>query len=173
MYRRIPGARIGPWHLIVPAQYRTHVVAPCRIMNRSVHIVNMRSNVEGSPKAGRGRDCSYILGDLLPSSFNKCGWGTCPIYRDRHHVTAGFHLGMWGICPEVTPYRPLVHPQQLGRRPLASLRAESYSTTTCRTVSLQNGTGHSPTRSVSTSNSSCSHIIDKNQSWASRAVRRP
>ena len=28
-----------------------------------------------------------------------------------------------------------------------------YSTTTCLTVSLQNGTGHSPARSVSTSNS--------------------
>ena len=52
-------------------------------------------------------------------------------------------------------------------------RVNSYSTTPRLTVSLQNGTGNSPALSVSTSNSSCSRIIDKNQSCASLAVRRP
>ena len=52
-------------------------------------------------------------------------------------------------------------------------QADSYSTTTRLTVSLQNGTGHSPALSVSTSNDSCSRIISRNQSWASRAVWMP
>ena len=41
-----------------------------------------------------------------------------------------------------------------------------YSTITHLTVALQNGTGNCPTRSVSTSNSSCRCIIPRNQSWA-------
>ena len=44
-----------------------------------------------------------------------------------------------------------------------------YSTTTRLTVSLQNGTGHSPGLSVSTTNSSCERIMSRNQSCASRA----
>ena len=39
------------------------------------------------------------------------------------------------------------------------MQAESYSTTTRLTVSLQKGIGGSPARSVSTSNSSCSRIM--------------
>ena len=53
------------------------------------------------------------------------------------------------------------------------MQAECYSTTTHLTVSLQNGTGHSPGSSVTTSNSSCSCIMHRNQSWASRAVWMP
>ena len=46
----------------------------------------------------------------------------------------------------------------------------SYSTITPRTVSDQNESGGSPGSSVSTSNSSCSRIMHRDQSWASRPV---
>ena len=41
------------------------------------------------------------------------------------------------------------------------------------TVSPQNGIGHSPGSSVTTSNSSWSRIMRRNQSWASRAEWTP
>ena len=64
-----------------------------------------------------------------------------------------------------------LHPCDEQVKPLAI--RDGYSTTTRRTVSLQNGIGKSPALSASTPNSSCSRIISRNQSCVSLAVRRP
>ena len=56
---------------------------------------------------------------------------------------------------------------------LAANGSRLYSTITRLPVSRQNGIGGAPALSVSTSNSSCSRIMRRNQSWASRALWMP
>ena len=79
-----------------------------------------------------------------------------PVERDDGHLrTMGVAVGTAGWCG--APAQPECY----------------YSTTTLRTLSLQNESGESPALSVSTSNPSCSRNMRWNQPSASPGVRMP
>ena len=90
-------------------------------------------------------------------------------------IEGGRRLATSLAAPSLPPYLPRpAGPKHFGDSRGVVLRGAHFNVTTTRlTVSLQNGTGHSPALSVSTSNSSFSAIILRNHSLASWAVRRP